>query len=46
VALVVQVRVLVDLCDDDPVVAEMLRKPLGRDEGGLRIAVSSHRVSS
>ena len=44
VTLVVQIRVFVYLGDDEPLVAEVLRKPLRRDQDGLGVAVFSHRL--
>jgi hypothetical protein len=42
VALGVETLVLVDLDHDEPRPAEVLREPAGRDEHGLRKAVSLH----
>jgi hypothetical protein len=42
VALLVEVGVLVDLADDEAVLAEMLGQPLGRDEDGVRLSVLRH----
>ena len=44
VALVVEIGVLVDFGDGDPVVCEVLGEPLGGDEHRLRIAVLGHQL--